>query len=164
MPKSKIKKTSKSYPKTQAVTDEFIAFLAIVAIFFLAVFILFFNNTKSASAPTVVVKETTVILKAENGSNETGTAIIKEVAGKVEVSLNLKGAPKAVIQPAHIHIGSCPGVGTVAFTLNSPVGGKSVTVLDTTYDQLMTGLPLALNVHKSTTATNVYVSCGQLAK
>ena len=73
------------------------------------------------------------------------------------------GAPQAVAQPAHIHVGTCLDVGAVKYPLTSLVNGMSVTVLAVTLDQLRAEQPLGLNVHKSTAETSVYVSCGDLA-
>ncbi|OGM24175.1 hypothetical protein A2627_04765 [Candidatus Woesebacteria bacterium RIFCSPHIGHO2_01_FULL_39_28] len=104
----------------------------------------------------------TLNLSAENKSGESGTATLKEVNGKVVVSLSLTGFPKNVAQPTHIHVGSCPGVGAVKYPLTSVTNGVSETTLNVTMAQLTRELPLAVNVHKSSTQSGVYVSCGQL--
>lgn len=118
-----------------------------------------------SSTPTVnqgVGKEMNVLLSAENASNESGVANLKDTSGMVTVTLNLTGYTPNVVQPAHIHIGVCPGVGDVKYPLNSVVNGKSVTVLDVSLAQLKQQLPLAINVHKSATAITTYTSCGAL--
>lgn len=116
-----------------------------------------------APTPTPTpVKQITVDLKAAKNSTQSGTAMLKEENDKVMVSLDLMNAPKGIVQPAHIHTGSCPNVGAVKYPLTSPVNGRSETTLDTTFDQLKTMLPLAINVHKSATQSSTYVSCGDL--
>lgn len=107
-------------------------------------------------------KMATVTLSTQNNSGESGTATLKEENGKVKVTLNLTGAPASVSQPAHVHLGSCTSLGGVKHSLMYPLNGKSETTLDTTFDQLKAGLPLAINVHKSETEAGVYVSCGDL--
>lgn len=106
--------------------------------------------------------EIKINLEEETDSGESGTATIKEVEGKTMVVLDLTGAPKGVTQPAHIHEGSCPGVGAIKYPLTSVVDGKSETTLDVGLDQLLSEVPLAINVHKSVAEAKVYVSCGDI--
>ena len=79
------------------------------------------------------------------------------------MSVSLTGAPAGVAQPAHIHVGACPGVGAVKYPLTFPVDGQSETVLDVTLEQLRSELPLAINIHRSAAEASVYVSCGELS-
>lgn len=112
--------------------------------------------------PEDKTKELVVNLNAQSDSTESGKAMLKEVSGKVMVSLDLTGAPKSIIQPAHIHMGSCPIPGEVKYPLTSILDGKSETTLDIGLDQLLKELPLAINVHKSASEAKVYVTCGNL--
>ena len=57
--------------------------------------------------------ELTVQLQGVKNSWESGIATLTEENGKVTVNLNLGNSPPKVAQPAHIHIGTCPGVGEV---------------------------------------------------
>ena|SRR3989344_7042147 len=106
--------------------------------------------------------EVTVTLSEQNASGESGTTTMMGVDGKVKVTLNLTGAPDAITQPAHIHVGACPDVGEVKYALTSPVNGVSETMLDVSMDQLKSELPLGINVHKSEEEASVYVSCGDI--
>lgn len=141
------------------------------------VFIVFNRSRPSVEptpAPTVVTplptespapkKQVIVSLSADKGSSESGMATMTEEDGKVSVALELIGAPAGVAQPAHIHLGKCPAVGAVKFPLTNVVDGKSMTTIDTTIDDLLGMLPLAINVHKSVPQTSVYVSCGDIVK
>ena len=120
-------------------------------------------TTPSQPSPSPeAMEQLTVTLSEQNKSGERGSATLKEVGGKIVVSLNLTGVPVAT-QPAHIHTGACPKVGGVKYPLTFPVGGKSETTLDVTLTQLLAQLPLAINVHKSATEAAVYVACGDLA-
>lgn len=107
-------------------------------------------------------EKVTVNLSSQNDSGEKGTATLEEVGGKVNVTLNLTGAPAGVTQPAHIHTGTCATIGGVLYPLSFPVDGMSETTLNVTMAQLKTQMPLALNVHKSQTEASVYYSCGEL--
>lgn len=120
------------------------------------------NKTNIGMEQTSTPSEIVLTIAEQNESGEYGTATLTEADGKVKVTLNLSGAPTGVTQPAHIHIGSCPNVGAVKYPLTSPVDGTSVTMLDVPLSQLRSELPLGLNVHKSTTQTSDYVSCGDL--
>src|SRR3989344_2256782 len=103
-----------------------------------------------------------VALASQNNSGESGTAKIAEENGKIKVTLDFSGAPAGVTQPAHIHTGSCATIGGVKYPLTFPVNGKSETTLDVSMADLLAGLPLAINVHKSGAEANVYVACGDI--
>ena len=106
--------------------------------------------------------EITVSLSEQNDSGESGTATLTEIDGQVVVSLSMQGSPEDVPQPAHIHTGSCPDVGSVSYPLSNVVNGESEMTLDVTLAQLESELPLAINVHKSIPESGVYTSCGDL--
>ncbi|MDP2630800.1 MAG: hypothetical protein Q8P56_05345 [Candidatus Uhrbacteria bacterium] len=108
-------------------------------------------------------KSATVTLSAQNASGESGTATLKEDNGKIKVVLDLTGAPAGVMQPAHVHMGSCANLGAVKYPLTFPTDGKSETILDVKWADLKAGLPLAINVHKSPAEATVYVACGDLS-
>lgn len=120
------------------------------------------GNSYPASGNKMVENEMNVLLSAQSGSNESGAANLKDTSGMATVTLNLTGYTPNVVQPAHIHVGVCPGVGAVKYPLNSIVNGKSVTVLDISLAQLKQQLPLAINVHKSAANIATYTSCGSL--
>ena len=105
-----------------------------------------------------------VALSAQNSSGMNGTATLTDMDGSTLVELNLTGAPADIAQPAHIHTGSCATIGGVVYPLTSPVNGVSETTLGVSLEAILAGLPLALNVHKSTAESNVYVACGDLAR
>lgn len=118
------------------------------------------SPSQTPSTPVMMSKETTVVLESVNSSDEKGTAVLVGENGKTKVTINLTGYTKDVEQPAHIHIGACPGVGAVKYPLTSVINGTSVTVLAVTLDQLKKELPLAINVHKSKTEVSSYTACG----
>jgi len=157
-----------------------IIYLVVAAVLYGAFYYLFlakkggYNSTsstptyitpKSTSAPTIAAMENemTIKLLEQNKSAESGTATLKEENGKTTVTLDLTGYVKDASQPAHIHVGVCPGVSAVKYPLTNVVNGKSVTVLPVTLSMLKAELPLAINVHKSKTEITVYTSCGDLS-
>lgn len=114
------------------------------------------------AVPQAQVTEMTVDLSPQGGSGEQGVAVLNEVNGRVTVNIYLTGYTASVGQPAHIHAGTCPGVGAIRYPLNSVLNGRSTTVLNTSLAQLGGELPLAINVHKSNTEIATYTSCGSL--
>ena len=102
-----------------------------------------------------------VTMNAQNGSGQDGSATLSEENGKLTVTLEVQNGT-AGPQPAHIHKGTCANLDpTPAFPLTPVVNGKSVTILDLTLGDLMSQ-PYAINIHKSTTEAQIYVSCGDL--
>lgn len=110
----------------------------------------------SAAATSV-----TVPLSAQNGSGETGTAKVTDVAGGVSVVISLKGAP-ATAQPVHIHDGTCANLGGVVYPLKDVVGGSSTTMVKGTSVAALTQKPYAINAHESASNLGKYVACGNI--
>lgn len=103
-----------------------------------------------------------VKLKSQNNSNQEGLVALMEESGKVKVVLQVESGAKDIPQPAHIHIGSCAGIGGVKYPLENVINGKSETTLNVTLADLIKSLPLAINVHKSAQQVGTYVSCGDI--
>ncbi len=124
------------------------------------------TSTAATSTPTDVSTSTDktlqITLNEENNSGQSGQVVITEVDGKAKVIVNITGKPSSVPMPAHIHLGSCPDVGAVKYPLTSLGKGASQTMLDVSIDQLLSELPLSINVHKSAAELGVYVACGDI--
>ncbi len=119
------------------------------------------NNNGNTDETVTDDSRLEVTLEAQNGSGQNGTVILEEVNGQLEVTLNLDN-PLSVAEPAHIHLGSCPEPGAILFPLTNILNGVSVTLLDTTLDDLRAHGNLAINVHKSALELDVYYACGDL--
>ena len=153
------KATTHHYKKSDA-SLMLLAAAAAILVGFFAIFAYKSGNT--IPLPTPTPSAATVALSALNQSGENGTATLQEVNGKVVVTLNATGELAGASEPAHIHTGSCPNPGAVKYPLTNVVNGTSVTTLDVTLAQLKAMEPLAINVHKSVSQINWYVSCGDL--
>lgn len=154
---------------------------AVLVIFIGAVIVLSQNNgsqgnsnVSSSSATTTVrtsvatstssdalATEAQFDLDAQNNSGQDGTVKLEQVGDQVRVTISVAN-PMATPQPAHIHNGNCPNPGSVVYPLQNVVNGSSVTMLDTTLAQLAAMGDLAVNIHKSSTESSVYYSCGNL--
>jgi hypothetical protein len=115
----------------------------------------------NAPAPAIPSK-IFVSMSEQNDSGIGGEATITEVEGKAVVNLILVVYPTGLSQPAHIHLGSCSDLGAVKYPLSAPVDGLSETNLGISVEELFSGLPLAINVHKSAAEAGTYVSCGDI--
>lgn len=113
-------------------------------------------------SPSAMMAAIILPLAEVNTSGESGTTTLEEVDGKTKITITLTGFTKDVEQPAHIHIGECPGVGAVKYPLTNVVNGESITLLPVTLEDLKKQLPLAINIHKSQAEVNVYTACGPL--
>ncbi|MCP6719229.1 MAG: hypothetical protein KJI71_03295 [Patescibacteria group bacterium] len=142
--------------------------LVIIALVFIGAWTIYYGGSQSPQVQEdsmMEKKDTKIIsltLASRNDSGESGTATITEVDGKAKVTLTLSGAPAADIsQPAHIHLNSCTDIGGIKYPLTD-VTGSSETILDVSVEQILSELPLAINVHKSYPEIGVYVSCGNI--
>lgn len=115
------------------------------------------------ASPAASALKVTIDLAEQNQSSMSGTAVLTEKDGKTVVSIFMAGLTTPNPQPAHIHMGSCPNVGTVVYPLTNVVGGKSETTLNVTLAKLASQQPLGINVHKSIPESSVYVACGNLS-
>jgi hypothetical protein len=106
--------------------------------------------------------ELTVSLGEQNGSTQSGEAVLTRVDDStthVVVSLGNGGDTP---QPAHIHKGSCAQLDPQPeYALEDVVDGESSTHIDAALDELRDG-EFAVNVHKSADELRVYVACGDL--
>ncbi len=105
-----------------------------------------------------------VKLSEQNKSGQSGEATITQIGtSTVKVIVSITGKPSGMVQPAHIHLGACPTPGTVKYPLTSVEKGASQTeIQNLTLDDLLSGLPLAINVHKSAADIKTYTSCGDV--
>lgn len=149
--------------------------LVIYAAFLIALYFLLNNLSAAQNAvynavvdisPNVAVKilgqRWVAPLYAENGSSESGSAMLVAVGNQTKVTVRVGNEPAGVSQPSHIHVGSCPGVGPIIYPLNDIVKGQSVTTLNVRLSDLQKMGPLAVNVHKSAAQMGVFVSCANL--
>jgi hypothetical protein len=104
-----------------------------------------------------------VELAAQNDSGETGYAMLYPHGAKTKVIVHLKGTPKGVAQPDHIHKGTCANLDPKpAYVLKPVVDGKSVTTVHVSVADLLKE-PMAINVHESAQDIKKYVACGDIA-
>jgi hypothetical protein len=157
------KKIKKAKFKLFDNSNDLIALSATVVV--AVVFALLFIGNKTPqtqqTSPSAPVTEKRLILGQQNGTKESGTAILTESNGGLIVTLSMANEPPGVAQPAHIHMGSCPNPGAVVYNLQSVVNGKSITTLpNVKLADLDKKQPLSINVHKSAAQSGIYVSCG----
>lgn len=120
------------------------------------------NQTQTPPEPTTPAQTVSMVkiaLNAQNKSGQTGSVTITEVQGKAKVILNLIGQPATVVEPVHVHFGSCANLGDVRYPLTSLSKGASVTTLSVSLAELLSQ-PFAINAHKSAKEIGTYVACG----
>ena len=102
-----------------------------------------------------------VMLAAENGSGESGTATLTPLGERTRVVLDLTGAV-APQQPADIHKGSCQKLdATPAYELSEVRNGSSTSIVSANLADLHRG-SFAIHVHESAEAIGKYVACGEI--
>jgi Cu/Zn superoxide dismutase len=119
----------------------------------------------AAAAAADAPMSLTVKMTAQNGSGESGTAVLTQTADGVKVVITLTGAPKDTPQPTHIHPGTCAKLNPAPkYPLTNTVNGSSTTtVKGVKLSDLLAGT-FAINVHKSSTEIATYVSCGDITQ
>ena len=111
-----------------------------------------------------MAKSVSVKMGAQNKSGESGSAKLTPEGDQTKVEITLKGGPKGVAQPAHVHEGSCAKLDPKPkYPLSNVVDGKSTTTIPVKLADLQGG-NMAINVHKSAEDVKTYVSCGDIKK
>ncbi len=104
----------------------------------------------------------TFVLKEIGNSGEFGQVVVRELGGgKSAVDLMVDGTRPGVVQPASLNLGKCPRVGEKKFDLNPVANGRSQTILDANYENLVGFMPFAATVRRSLENKNL-VSCGEV--
>jgi hypothetical protein len=120
------------------------------------------DKDKAPKKKPAAAKGVTVKLSQQSKSGESGTARLTPMGDKTRVVISLKGAPKGVEQPAHIHEGTCAKLNPAPkYGLENVKDGKSSTEVPVDIKTLTAG-KLAINVHKSAQEAKVYVACGNI--
>jgi LPXTG-motif cell wall-anchored protein len=101
------------------------------------------------------------VLKAGRDATQPGIATLTEMGNQTRVVLSMQAGAAGAQQPAHIHVGNCPGVGAVAFPLTNVVDGRSETTVNASMAQIM-ARQHSINVHRSAAEVNVYTACVDL--
>jgi hypothetical protein len=105
--------------------------------------------------------ELTVEMAAQSGSGESGLATLTAAGDSTRVVIELENGTSEP-QPAHIHKGTCADLDpNPAFGLSNVVDGKSETTVDVSLSDLEDDA-YAVNVHKSASEAQTYVSCGDI--
>jgi hypothetical protein len=81
-----------------------------------------------------------VRLHAQNGSEETGSAVLTPLGGQTRVAITVTGEPADAIQPANLHLGNCNDIETIRHPLHDVRDGRSTTLLAVPIGALTTGL------------------------
>jgi len=108
----------------------------------------------------VIPQGNIITLAAGRDGNQPGAALLTAQGAKTQVDLFIKPLPGNV-QPAHIHVGTCPVPGDVKYPLTDVVDGKSTTVVDAKLADLLAG-GFAINAHLSKADIGKYVTCGAI--
>lgn len=126
-----------------------------------AALVLVTSTIVPARGMSMMKKPVTIQMKAQNGSGETGTAVLRDTKGGLVVTLHLKNAKGP--QPAHLHMGRCAKLNPKPkYPLHNVVNGMSITTVAGVTIGEIAGR-MAVNVHKSLTDIPTYVSCGDVA-
>ncbi len=115
-----------------------------------------------SNAALALDDDVTVKLEAQNNSGQNGVATLFPEGDKTRVVIEIPNAPAGVAQPAHIHLGSCDKLDKAPkWKLEAVKGGRSVTMLPVSLNTILKD-KTAINIHKSATEVQIYVSCGNI--
>lgn len=121
-------------------------------------------NASEEAQPTAEKKprQLEVELGATGSAGLSGKAVLVEENEKTKVMIKLSDDASTGARPAHIHAGECPTPGKVLHPLAGVVNGRSTTLLDVRFDDILAAGSTAINVHKSSSELGAYLSCGNL--
>ena len=100
-------------------------------------------------------------LKASKSSSPSGKASIIENQDKVNVMIFLAN-PSTASLSAQLYLGTCSQLGKISNKLNPLSGGRSDTIIETSFDNLISQAPVAVVVTRNSSKTKVYDFCADL--
>ncbi len=101
-------------------------------------------------------------LHAQNGSHEYGTVSLKPSGTTTNVEVHLVNAPPGVMQPAHVHLGTCAKLDPAPkYPLTAVLDGTSDGAVPVPLADLL-ATPMAVNIHRSGDDAKTYVACADL--
>ena len=114
-----------------------------------------------ATTTAIASAQTPLTLQFGPGRDATqpGTVTITPMGNQTRVVIDM--TPAGASQPAHIHTGSCPGVGAVVFPLTNVANGKSETIVNASWDTIQASQH-SINTHRSPTEIAIYTACVNL--
>ena len=98
-----------------------------------------------------------VHLSSVQGEGQIGSATLTSGGTSTTVEIDV-GPTTSEAQPIHIHVGKCEDVGSVVHALQNVVNGKSMTIINLSLDEILTGDTL-VNVHASCADPSNYTAC-----
>ena len=99
-------------------------------------------------------------LSSVQGEGQIGSATLTSDGTTTTVEIDV-GPITGEAQPIHIHVGKCEDVGSVLHALQNVVNGKSMTTINLSLNEILTG-DVLVNVHASYADLSNYTACGQL--
>lgn len=111
---------------------------------------------ETAEVAEVIINDISIELTMMNDSEQSGMATIKRDNEKSLVSITLNGSPEDSSQPANIHVDTCQNLGDIIHQLNAVENGKSETVLDVNFDDILKLIPIAISINEAEES----VACG----
>lgn len=116
-----------------------------------------------AATTALTSAQTPVTLTLGPGRDATQTGTIQITAMGNQTRVVIDAQPQGASQPAHIHVGSCPGVGAVAFPLTNVANGKSETTVNASWATIQAAQH-SINIHRSPTEAAIYTACVNLPR
>jgi len=109
-----------------------------------------------------------LILSLDNadGAEQPGEALLRAFSladgpSRTEIFIDIRPGPVGVLQPVHVHRGSCEDLGDIAYQMGSLIGGRSSTTSSAILKDLLAG-DFAIAVHESKDALDTVVACGDI--
>jgi LPXTG-motif cell wall-anchored protein len=112
-------------------------------------------NLPVTSAPAGAVR---LALGPGRDATQAGYVEFMAMGNQTKVNIVAQSGGAGVQQPAHIHVGTCPGVGAVAFPLSNVVDGLSETTVNASWATIQ-ATQHSVNTHKSAAEVAVYTAC-----
>ena len=101
----------------------------------------------------------TLTFQPGRDATQPGTVTLTPQGAQTMVVINVAPGTAGADQPAHIHDGTCPGVGAVAYPLTNVSDGHSTTMVNASLSSLQDGNH-SINIHQGPGAEiNIYTAC-----
>lgn len=129
--------------------------IVIIILIIIIAVVVYFNWFAIPNQPLIVT------MTEINNSRQSGSATLIPEGEKTRIIINLANAPN-YSQSVYIIEGYCARPGNAKYSLESLNKGRSESLLDLPFKEIIKQLPLAIGVYRPTQTEQINIACGNI--